>query len=309
MRVTNNMMINNFLLNFSKNTERMDKFQQILASGKLIKYPSDDPVGTVTVMKLKKDVSSIDQYQKNVSDADSWLELTDTSLKNVTDVLNRVRELTVEGSNGTNSPSDTQAIASEIVQLKQQLVNIGNTRYSDRYIFGGMNTTSEIYTLNPSNPNGGVDYNGSDNGTIPGDPWEITFNVGVDDRIPINITGKRVFGDTSTDDNIFKLMDDIVADLNAGDTSGVGSHLGELDNNINNILATRADIGARMNRIELTKNRLSDDQINFTNLLSKADDADIAKVIMDLTNAENVYTASLNVGARILQPSLVDFLR
>ncbi|MDI6602209.1 MAG: flagellar hook-associated protein FlgL [Thermoanaerobacteraceae bacterium] len=309
MRVTNNMMINNFLINFNKNTERMDKFQRILASGKLIQYPSDDPVGTVTVMKLKKDVSSIDQYQKNISDANSWLELTDTSLKNITDILNRVREITIQGANGTNSPSDTQAIASEMVQLKQQLVNIGNTRYSDRYIFGGMNTTSEVYTLNPLNTYGGVDYNGSDNGTIPGNPWEIKFNVGVDDQIPINITGKQIFGDTTTSSNIFKLMDDIVDKLDAGDTNAISSYIGDLDNNINNILSIRADVGARMNRVELTKNRLSDDQINFTNLLSKAEDADIAKVIMDLTNAENVYTAALNVGATIIQPSLVDFLR
>ncbi|TZE83142.1 flagellar hook-associated protein FlgL [Calorimonas adulescens] len=308
MRVTNNMMINNFLINLNKNTERMDRFQRILASGKLIQYPSDDPVGTVTVMKLKKDVSSIDQYQKNVDDANSWLELTDTSLSNITDILNRIRELAVQGSNGTNSPSDTQAIASELVQLKEQLVNIGNTRYSDRFIFGGMNTTSEVYTLNSSNPNGGVDYNGSDNGTITGDPWKIEFNVGANDRIPINITGKQIFGDTTTPDNIFKLIDDIVTKLNAGDTNAVSSYIEDIDNYINNILSIRADIGARMNRVELTKNRLSDDQTNFTNLLSKAEDADIAKVIMDLTNAENVYTASLNVGARIIQPSLVDFL-
>lgn len=308
MRVTNNMMINNFLINLNKNTERMDRFQRILASGKLIQYPSDDPVGTVTVMKLKKDVSSIDQYQKNVDDANSWLELTDTSLSNITDILNRIRELAVQGSNGTNSPSDTQAIASELVQLKEQLVNIGNTRYSDRFIFGGMNTTSEVYTLNSSNPNGGVDYNGSDNGTITGDPWKIEFNVGANDRILINITGKQIFGDTTTPDNIFKLIDDIVTKLNAGDTNAVSSYIEDIDNYINNILSIRADIGARMNRVELTKNRLSDDQTNFTNLLSKAEDADIAKVIMDLTNAENVYTASLNVGARIIQPSLVDFL-
>jgi len=308
MRVTNNMMINNFLINLNKNTERMDRFQRILASGKLIQYPSDDPVGTVTVMKLKKDVSSIDQYQKNVDDANSWLELTDTSLSNITDILNRIRELAVQGSNGTNSPSDTQAIASELVQLKEQLVNIGNTRYSDRFIFGGMNTTSEVYTLNSSNPNGGVDYNGSDNGTITGDPWKIEFNVGANDRILINITGKQIFGDTTTPDNIFKLIDDIVTKLDAGDTNAVSSYIEDIDNYINNILSIRADIGARMNRVELTKNRLSDDQTNFTNLLSKAEDADIAKVIMDLTNAENVYTASLNVGARIIQPSLVDFL-
>jgi hypothetical protein len=64
MRVTNNMMINNFLINLNKNTERMDRFQRILASGKLIQYPSDDPVGTVTVMKLKKTCPPLTSIKK-----------------------------------------------------------------------------------------------------------------------------------------------------------------------------------------------------------------------------------------------------
>ncbi len=304
MRVTNNMMINNFLLNFSKNTQRLDNLQQILASGKLIRYPSDDPVGTVTVMKLNKDVSSIAQYKKNVDDADSWLNLTDTAIKNVNDVLARVRELLVEGS---NSPTETKDIVSEINQLKKQLVNVGNTRYSDRYIFGGTKTTTEAYTLDEGNgPNGGVTYNGS-NSESDG-PWEIKFNVGADDQVTINVTGDKIFGDTKSGDNIFKLFDDIAASLEDGSVEKVSSYIEDLDKHIDNILAVRADTGARSNRVELTKNRLADDKINFTNLLANAEDADIAKTIMDISNAVNVYTSSLNVGARIIQPSLVDFL-
>ncbi len=305
MRVTNNMMIDNFLLNFSKNTERMDKLQQMLASGKRIQYPSDDPIGTVTVMKLNRDVSAIDQYKKNVDDADSWLKLTDTALNNVTTVLSRARELLVEGS---NSPTETEDIVSEINQLKQQLVNVGNTEYSDRYIFGGMKTTTEAYTLDTTNSaNGGVVYNGSN--VAAGDSWELKYNVGADDQITINVTGDKIFGDTGSGDNLFKLFDDIAADLQAGNTTGISSHIDELDDHINNILAVRADVGARDNRVALTKNRLADDNLNFTNLLANAEDADIAETIMDLVNSINVYTSSLNVGSRIIQPSLLDFLR
>ena len=78
---------------------------------------------------------------------------------------------------------------------------------------------------------------------------------------------------------------------------------------MDNILRVRFGIGARMNRLELTANRLDDDYVNFTKLMSKNEDVDMAEAIMNLQNEENVYRASLSAGAKVIQPSLVDFLR
>lgn len=139
MRITNNMLINNMMNSIMKNAERMDRYQNQLATGKKFIYPSDDPIAAARALKLRTDVSEIEQYSKNASDAMSWLDLTDTALKNLGDVINRVRELTLQAA-GVTTPNDKLKIYSEINQLKSQLVEIGNTTYAGRYLFAGFQT-------------------------------------------------------------------------------------------------------------------------------------------------------------------------
>ena len=104
MRITNNMLINNMLSNLSTNLNRMSKYQNQLATGKKISLPSDDPIVASRALKLRTDVSEIEQYKRNVDDATSWMEITETTLAQMGEVMHRVRELVVQGSNGTLSP-------------------------------------------------------------------------------------------------------------------------------------------------------------------------------------------------------------
>ncbi|MDK2811386.1 MAG: flagellar hook-associated protein 3 FlgL, partial [Petroclostridium sp.] len=133
MRVTNNMLIRTMMLNLNSNLARMDKVQQQMATGKKIRVPSDDPIVAARALKFRTDVSEIEQFQKNTSDAMSWLEVTETALANMGDVLQRARELTVQASNGTLTDEDRQKIKAELGQLKQSIVEIGNTTYAGRY--------------------------------------------------------------------------------------------------------------------------------------------------------------------------------
>jgi flagellar hook-associated protein 3 FlgL len=103
-------------------------------------------------------------------------------------------------------------------------------------------------------------------------------------------------------------------DINAGavkstsSQDGISKAISDMDTLMNKVLSIRADAGARMNRAELTLNRLDSDELNFTNLMSQNEDVNMAEVIMNLKNEENVYNASLAGGARIIMPTLVDFL-
>ncbi len=108
---------------------------------------------------------------------------------------------------------------------------------------------------------------------------------------------------------MIQVFDDLIKDLNDGNTGGISNALNRLDIHFNNINAVRAEIGVKTNRLELTLNRIEDDTLNLKELLSKNEDADIAEVIMNLKMQENVYQASLSGGAKIIQPTLMDFLR
>ncbi len=104
-------------------------------------------------------------------------------------------------------------------------------------------------------------------------------------------------------------LDKLIMALDADDVDTVSNMIDVFTNHNNNLLKHRSSIGARVNRLELTLNRSSDNKLSFTQLLSNVQDADIAEVIMEMRNSENIYRASLQTGAKVIQPSLMDFLR
>lgn len=308
MRITNNMLINNMMNNISNNLVRMDKYQDQMSTGKKIRVPSDDPVVAARALKLRTDVSEVEQYKRNIKDAQSWLDITETALGSLGDVLQRARELAVEGANGTNTPEDTQKIAAEAKQLKDQLIHIANTAYAGRYIFSGFKTDQKGIVDTPEDTNYGLF------GIDIGNGKNINYEIGIGDSITVNVLGGDLFNGgnqavAGSEGKMIQTFSKFIAFLEVGDTGGISGLLSEFDTDMNNLLRVRADVGARQNRLELTANRLDSDTINFTKLMSENEDADVAETIMNLQNEENVYRASLAAGARIIQPTLVDFLR
>ena len=131
----------------------------------------------------------------------------------------------------------------------------------------------------------------------------------------VNMTGNEIFGepaasDSDTEsDNLFQIMHRAYDMLSSGDQKGLSGLLGQIDTRMDKMLTVRAQIGARVNRVEIVQSRLSDVNINLQKMQSKVEDIDMAEAITNMTTLENVYQASLSAGAKIIQPSLVDFLR
>jgi flagellar hook-associated protein 3 FlgL len=223
-------------------------------------------------------------------------------MSQITDVVQRLREITVQAASDTNTPEDTQKIEAEASQLKEQLIQLGNATYAGRYIFSGYKTDKMLL---------------NDDGTFNVDisnGEQIKFEIGIGDAININVTGSDLFNEGNdgaagvTKSSFVDTFDKVVNAMNSNDKDALSNLLNDMDDQIENLLRVRAGLGARMNRVELTANRLEDDNVNFTKLMSKNEDVDMAEAIMNLTNEQNVYKASLSTGARVIQPSLVDFL-
>ncbi len=309
MRITNNMLISNMLTALGNNEGRMSKYQNQLNTGKKIQLPSDDPIVAARALKLRTDVSKIEQYQKNLGDAQSWVDATDAALAQIGDILKRAKELSTQAANGTNSVTETSDIGQEMKQLKVQLVHIANTTYSGRYMFSGFKTDQNLINDDEAS----ADF-GKFKIDVATATEKIQFEIGAGDNIDINVTGGDVFNSGADAVNgaepaMMTLFSGVITDLESGNNSGVRSQLDQFDVQIDNLLRVRADIGARQNRIDLSADRMSNDLVNMTDLMSKNEDADPAETIMNLKMEENVYQASLAGGARIIQQTLVDFLR
>lgn len=305
MRITNNMLINNMVKYIGNNLTRMDKYQSQLATGKKIQVPSDDPVVAARALKLRTDVAEIAQYQRNLKDARSWLEITETALNDIGEIFQRARELVV-GSDGGENPEDLKATAKEIEQLRRQLISLSNTTYAGRYVFSGYKTDKPFM---------------KDDGTfaieVNNAIENIKYEIGIGDDININVPGGDLFNngasitaaDIGTTGKFVSDFDELLTALNAADYDAIQAKATAFSENIDNLLRVRADVGARVNRLELTANRMQNDNTNFTKLMSENENVDMTDTIMNLKNEENVYRASLAGGARIIMPSLIDFLR
>lgn len=287
VRITQSMLSQNMLRNLNRSYSAMDKYQDQLSTGKKINKPSDDPVTAARGMFYRSTVLEIDQYKRNASDGLSWIEITDDALDQVTKALHRVKELTVQGSNGSYEPTALQAIAKEIQQLKSHIIEISNTTIGDRYIFAGTKTKEKPQFDNPDDTKANED--------------PIQWEVGQGSFIKVNVIGKDLFPP------ILTALQNIADQLDAGQSPA--DQLTELDNQLDRVLQERAVVGSNMNRMEMMLSRLENVEITSKKLLSETEDADIARVITELMEQENVHRAALSAGSRIIQPTLVDFLR
>jgi flagellar hook-associated protein 3 FlgL len=201
----------------------------------------------------------------------------------------------VASGNGGLGADSLQAMAEEIAEIKDHLGNVANQTVGGRYIFAGTDTLTPPYDAAAGKF---TNTNSS----------EILLEVNKGIRLPINVVGQTVFNKAGSDgQNVFDLLQSVVDDLNNG--TPVNGKLGNIDEQIDNLLAERATVGARVNRIELVQGRLQNEELNVTKLLSDNEDADVAQVITELKMQENVHRAALGAGSRIIQPTLLDFLR
>lgn len=321
IRVTNNMLVNDLKRNLNNNMRYMDIWQRQLATGRKINQPSDNPSGLVKSLRLRTNITEGKQYINNIGEAINFMETTDAAMDNISSVIHRVRELTVKAANtGVNDPGALGAISLEIKELNDQLKMVADTTYGAKHIFSGTNVTESPYKW---------DDVAGEHGWI-GNDISLKLEIGIGVQMPINLTDAdmnnfftsevKMGEDPVTGDDImrtggiFALLDKLAQDIdNKADGVAAGNEIDEnltlLDEKLEDLLSSRAKIGAKVNRLELQKSRLESTQISYTGLLAENEDADIAEVIMNLKMQENVYRASLAAGARIIQPSLVDFLR
>lgn len=293
MRVTQGMLASNSLRNLSNSYKQMGKYQDQLSTGKKITKPSDDPVVAMKGMFYRSNLSEVEQYKRNLSEAYLWMENSEAGVEHVNEALQRVRELTVQGANGTLSETDKQAVAKEIEQIKKDIMSVANTQVAGRYIFNGTNTSKAPVT-DDGEGSPKVDFNIGD--------YSIEVSRGV--SLKSNINPENVFGQ-----KLFDTLQGIQESLNGTKQLDFNELLNDLDSQMDSLSAERSELGARYNRLEMVESRIDQQEVVANRILSDNEDADIERVITDLTTQESIHRAALSVGARIIQPTLMDFLK
>lgn len=295
MRITEKIVSNGVTRNINSSMRRIDKRYDEISTGKRIRYPSDDPVALITSLRLKDQIEEAERYVTNSNSAISWLEASDAALTEMTKVLHRLEELAVAGANGHLAQSSLNAYAEEVHELKGHLLQIANTQLGSRYLFAGQQTTKPAY---------------DDTFTYQGDENLLNIEIGPGNSLDVSYSGTTIFGDaTSSEGDFFQFMDAFEAHIRAGDTDAVANDINGISEQLTRTLNNQASIGAKINRLERSNERYSQLELQFKTLLSKNEDVDLAEATMNLKMQESVYQAALAAGARILQTSMLDYMR
>lgn len=298
MRVTQSMLSNNMLRNLSASYNKMGKLQEQMTSGKLINRPSDDPVAVMKGMGYRMQVDKVMQYKRNIGEVNSRLDSADDALDTVGEALKRASELANKGANDVLTDEDRQKVMSELEQIQKQIQDMANTKVGNKYIFSGTKTSTPLY--DKTTGKFGEDGNGN---ILPGFTNNIDIEVFDGVSLEVNTNGMELFK------GIDAVFERLLDPNNPPGHDEFSAAMTSFEEQLGEVLTTRADIGARQNRAEMMENRLDSQEGIAKKQMSENEDADYAKVITEMITEESIHRAALSVGARIIQPSLVDFLR
>jgi flagellar hook-associated protein 3 FlgL len=292
-RVTERSISAKVMLGLQGNLAKVGKYQEQLSTGKQITRASDSPGGTLAAMQLRTDSRTFDQYSRNADDGMAWLGTIDSALTGAIDQVHRVRDLVISGmsSGSAGSVDAREAIAVEVDNIRQSLIGVANTKYLDRPVFGGNTAGLQAY---------------DSDGNYIGDDGAVMRSVGDNSKVKVNATGPEAFGTGGA--ALFDVLKTISSDLR-GNPEGLAADLKNLDDSGIAIQTRLSDVGARYGRVEYMQQASIDRLLNLKTELSDVEDIDLPKTITEMQLQQAAYQASLAATAKVIQPSLVDFLR
>ncbi len=295
------------------NLSLLSNLQEKLASGRNINQPSDDPVGLTRILNLSNTLSTDERFNRNIENALAEVSVADSVMSNITELIHRAKDLGVQGATFTADQTGRNALALEIDEIVNQMVQLGNTSIGGKFIFGGKATGTPPFTR------AGTDVNYS--GNPPATAWERPTEISISVEVNANTNGELLLGQAQVvapgpppvfsgiSNGVFQTLISLRENLLQGNLPAVRNRLDDLDVDLNNVLAQQSRVGSVTNRLELTQSRIEERKSVFTQQFADIQNIDMPTLIADLNFQESVFQGSLATTARVLQASLLQFLR
>ena len=321
MRVGENTTLNTVRDSLGRSRLRMNNLQKENSSMKRINTPSDDPVGNAKVMSIRNDQLDNEQFARNANLAKTFLNFTDSSLEEITNLVVRAKELALgQANSAANGPDSRLMVAEELKNIMSQVSGISNRKLGDRYIFAGYKTNAQPFDME---------------GKYSGDDGNILVEVQKDVFVGLNLPGKEIFVGPaqapapgrdpssvaekglelakdqrlqSTED-IFRTLESLRVGLVTNDIDAIRSTLEPLDKIRERVITSRAQVGSRMLGIDTALANMEKKNVFNAELQSTIEDADMIQVVSDMAREESVLKASLQASNKLVQPTLLEFLR
>ena len=304
MRVSDSMITASMVYRINRASERLFRVQEQAASGLRFTTPSQDPAGAVRAAGLRSSVSEIERYLANADIADARLRLSEVAVGQIADALREARTLALAGMNDGLDNTARIALAAQVSQLSQVILQAGNAHDGSRYLFAGQKLLAPPLQPNPTPPPPIL---------FQGDQGPIPLQVGRGITVVSNLDGAELLNlagaaDPALDD-VFTTLGKLQAAIQQRDQTAIEDGIVALDAHFSRVSALRGEIGARMQRLDFDRDRLTETRMAAQTLLSETEGADLAEVIAKLQQEQVAYQAAVAASALLTRASLLDYLR
>jgi flagellar hook-associated protein 3 FlgL len=300
-RITSGMLAASTLNSLNNSLASLERSSEEMSSGKTILEPSDNPYGASQVIELQSQLQGLSSYATNVTEGISWEQTSSGALSNISSIAQRVRELLVQSSNGSNTTGDRNAIATEVGQLTEAVKQDANTQFAGQYVFSG------TATITPP-------YKSGEEDAYQGDAGTITRAIGPSATVVVNTNISTLLGSGqgAADGKLLDTLRTITEHLKGGTPEDIAAlsstDLTSLDANIETATSLQATVGSVTDQMQMAASRIEGLQTSVTATLSETEDANLAQVAIAYSNEQAGYQAALRAGASIMQESLLNFL-
>ncbi|HDR05627.1 MAG TPA: flagellar hook-associated protein 3 [Candidatus Marinimicrobia bacterium] len=306
MRITQTMLSRNMLDTINLNRNKMNTTSIALATGKDVQKASDDPVRFSQSMKFSQAIKKNEQYLRNITDANAWIDFSIDTLTQINSKLFKAKEIATQAADGTYGEKERISLGNDVNNLLNDVLDMTNSTYLGKFVFGGTFTQGDTkpFTLEEDMdqatgaPLGTyrVDYHGNDN--------PITRRIAESYDIKVSITGEEI-NSTSMFGSLIELRDA----LNNNDVNTINANIDILRTVSDEISNKVTNLGSNKNQIMLTQSRLETANVNLASYLSQTEDTDMAATIAKYSSEEMAYQVALQATSSVINLNILDFIR
>ncbi|WP_305043435.1 flagellar hook-associated protein FlgL [Geoalkalibacter sp.] len=296
MRATLTTTYRSLLANLTQSSTRLEDLRLQAATGKRMSKPSDDPSAIRPVLNARGQIRMSERFLNTLGTAADRLNILDTHMERVENLMQRSKETLVYAGNGSLSPQDLATLGDQVRLMKDELLSVANANVDGKYLFSGYKENVKPY------PTGTP-------GEFDGDPSAIDLEVGPGEKVKVNLTGPEVFGDPGTGKDMWQLFDDMIAALAAGNADAALAEMSNLDRAADQARTQRSQAGNLAQRVDQAQTNMQDMRIDMMAMLSRFEDADIVETLTHMTMQETAFKAALDITSRVSRLSILDYMR
>lgn len=293
MRISTSMQFSLANDTIQRRTRELTKTQAQLASGHRVSSLGEDPVAGRKILRENSALREIGANRRTAQEAELNLQQSEAVLADVTDALQRVLEVSVRMGNDTFSEEDRRISADEVAQIRERLVELGNTERNGRFLFAGLGNLPEPFAAD---------------GSFSGDTGSLGVPVGRGATIQSTVSGGEPFVDATTGESVFTMLDDLETALRSDDGDAVRGQIEVVRNNVDRVASVRQDIGHRFDRLTNVLNALDRAELTASATLQQERDTDFTEAVLELQQSEAGMRSALLITARLNELNLTNFL-